>query len=88
MMADPARIKVEDASERPTSANEEKINVKAEPDDAAAAATSPDENKEPSSQEHPKQEQNSVSVYRKLYIVLVEQVPYIIVTKGRYWFKK
>lgn len=64
MMADPARIKVEDAADRPTSANELKIDVK--PDSVNAAATaSADENKELSLQEQPKQEQNSVSLYHK-----------------------
>lgn len=58
MMADPARIKVEDAADRPTSANELKIDVKTDSVDAAATASA-DENKEPSSQEQPKQEQNS-----------------------------
>lgn len=61
-MADPARIKVENESEMPTAANEEKNAVKKEPDDAALT-TSKDENKEPSSQELPKQLQKSVSVY-------------------------
>ncbi|XP_075897871.1 transcription initiation factor TFIID subunit 11 [Nelusetta ayraudi] len=59
MMADPARIKVDSGSERSTSANEEKTDVKTEPEDAAPAAKSTDENKEPSSQEQPKQEQKS-----------------------------
>lgn len=63
MMADPARIKVEDASERSTSANEEKTDVKTEPEDVTAAKST-DENKESSSQEQPKQEQKSVSVYQ------------------------
>lgn len=61
MMADPARIKVEDESQRPTSANEEMTDVKTEPVNAAATSST-DENKEPSSQEQPKQEQKSVSV--------------------------
>lgn len=79
MMADPARIKVENGSERSTSANEEKTDVKTEPEDAAAAAAtkSTDENKEPSSQEQPKQEQTSVSVYHKLFITLVGHIPYV-----------
>lgn len=76
MMADPARIKVEDGSERSTSANEEKTDVKTEPEDAAATKST-DENKEPSSQEQPKQEQTSVSVYHKLFIILVGHIPYI-----------
>lgn len=74
MMADPARIKVEDESERSTSVIEEKTVVKTEPEDAATTAST-DENKQPSSQEQPKQDPKSVSVYRKSYIVPVEQVP-------------
>lgn len=77
MMADPARIKVDSGSERSTSANEEKTDVKTEPEDEAPAAKSTDENKEPSSQEQPKQEQKSVSVYHKLPVILVGHIPYI-----------
>lgn len=74
MMADPARIKVDSGSERST---EEKTDVKTEPEDAAPAAKSTDENKEPSSQQQPKQEQKSVSVYHKLPVILVGHIPYI-----------
>lgn len=73
-MADPARIKVEDASDRAASSNEKMTDVKKEPEDASATASN--EDKEPSSQEQPKQEQKSVSVYHKPYIVLVALVPY------------
>lgn len=57
MMADPARIKVKDSCEKPTSANEEKTDVKTETEDGAATST--DENKDQSSEEQPKQEQKS-----------------------------
>lgn len=69
MMADPARIKVEDKSERSTPANEEKNAVKKEPENAEVI-TSTDENKEPlSSQEQPKQLQKPVSVYMSFTLV-------------------
>lgn len=69
MMADPARIKVEDKSERSTPANEEKNAVKKEPENAEVI-TPTDENKEPlSSQEQPKQLQKPVSVYMSFTLV-------------------
>lgn len=63
-MADPARIKVEDASERPASVSGEKTDIKTEPEDAPPAAST-DENKEPPSEQQAKQEQKSVSVHPK-----------------------
>lgn len=59
IMADPARIKVEGTSERTTAAEEHPKSEETE--DAPVAARPADDNKESSSQDHPKQEVKSVS---------------------------
>lgn len=59
-MADPARIKVDGAPERATSANEEHPTVKPEErEDATGAAKATDDNKESASQDPVKQEQKA-----------------------------
>lgn len=56
-MADPARIKVENAPERTPSSNDEHSDIKPEESESGSTTTKPsDENKESSSQDQPKQE--------------------------------
>nr|XP_046252572.1 transcription initiation factor TFIID subunit 11 [Scatophagus argus]XP_046252573.1 transcription initiation factor TFIID subunit 11 [Scatophagus argus] len=55
-MADPARIKADGVPERPTSASEEHPDVTPEETEEVPSTSKPDENKESSSQEQPKQE--------------------------------
>lgn len=54
-MADPARIKLEDTSERASSTSEEPLKSE-EAEDASATAKATGENQEPSSQDQPEQE--------------------------------
>ncbi len=61
-MADPARMKAEDAPERATSPNDEQPNVKsAKDEELPETEKSTEENKDSSSQDQPKQEVKSVS---------------------------
>lgn len=56
-MADPARVKTEDHTERQVCGNEEQANVKSEEtEDKSALVKSTEENKDTSSQEKDKQE--------------------------------